>query len=63
MNFSEEPESDADMMSGFGGEDSLFGQMSVCSGCKELIMISDIKIGDAVYVGSKLYCKKCAAAE
>ena len=63
MSFADEAENDEAMMSGFASRDSLFGQMSVCSGCKEVIMMSDVTSGEAVYVDSKLYCKKCAAAQ
>jgi hypothetical protein len=55
--------SGAAMMNGFASDDSLFGQMSVCSGCKEIVMMSDVSSGQAQYVNSKLYCKKCAASQ
>ncbi len=50
-------------LSGFVSEDSLFGQVSVCSKCKEIIMMSDVTSGEAKYVNSKLYCVKCASAQ
>ncbi|MDA1141203.1 MAG: protein kinase [Planctomycetota bacterium] len=62
MSLADEGESDAATMSGFAGTDSLFGQMSVCSGCKEIIMMSDVSSGEAMYMNSKLFCKKCATA-